>query len=100
MIPLKASIVKNPSAVYLQMWNPNIIQTKKDLTWNRLDQRQTWHGINGLDSPTAGYNINTRQSNKAMTWLLIENRVGHVINLEAIISALGIHLLKIQYYLD
>ncbi len=40
---------------------------------NRLNKRQTWHGMNGLDSPTAGNNINTRQELKARTWLLITN---------------------------
>ncbi len=51
----------NPSAVYLQ-GDPN-----KD----RLD-------LNGLDSPTAGYNINTRPETKARTWLLITNNEGHM----------------------
>ncbi len=32
--------------------------------------KQTLHGMNGLDSPTAGYNINSRQELNARTWLL------------------------------
>ncbi len=79
MSPLKASVVKNPSAVYLQSepkykHNPN----KYRLDLNRLDLRQTWQGLNGLDSPTAGYNINTRTELKATTWLLIENKKDHM----------------------
>ncbi len=58
MITLKASVVKNPSAVYWQMWNQNIIQTKTDLTWDRLNM--AWPD----NSPTAGYNINTRQGTR------------------------------------
>ncbi len=37
--PLKASVVMNPSAVYLhsEIQNSNMIQTDEDLTCNRLD---------------------------------------------------------------
>ncbi len=67
----------NPSAVYLQC---EIQNTNNP---NRLDLKQAWHGMNRrgmnrLDSPTAGNNINTRQSNKAMTRLLTENSEGHM----------------------
>ncbi len=51
----------NPSADYLQ----NVIQISKQTpNKDRLDKRQNWHGMNGLDSTTAGYNINTRQELK------------------------------------
>ncbi len=50
---------------------------------DRLDMNQTWHGMawhgmNRLDSPIAGYNINTRPGTKATTWLLIANKTGHM----------------------
>ncbi len=74
MIPLKASVVKNTE----QFIYKREIQTKTDLNWNRLDLKQTWHGMNRVDSPTAGYNINTRPETEARTWLLITNNEGHM----------------------
>ncbi len=50
--PLKASVVMNPSAVYLQCGiqtskhNPNRLDlTWTDSTWNRLNMKQTWRGM-------------------------------------------------------
>ncbi len=38
--------------------------------------------MNGLDSPTAGYNITTRQELKARTWLLITNTERHMTRID------------------
>ncbi len=77
--PLKASVVKKCSL--FTRWTPKSkhnLNRRLEQTWNRLDQRQTWHGMNRLDSPTAGYNINTRQAPKVMTRLLIANNEDHM----------------------
>ncbi len=47
----KASVVINPSALYLQ------VLSKQTPNKDRLDLTQTWQSMNGLDSPTAGNNI-------------------------------------------
>ncbi len=80
--PLKASIVMNPSAVYLhsEIQNSNMIQTDEDLTCNRLDLTQTWQSMNGLDSPTAGYNINTRLGTRQWHGYLYKQSGSHDIN--------------------
>ncbi len=50
---------ENPSAVYLQ----GEIQT--DLTWHETDLAWNRCGMNRLDSPTAGNNINTQDNDMA-----------------------------------
>ncbi len=82
MSPLKASVVMNLSAVYLHgeiqtsKHNPN--KDRLDLTWHETDLAWNRCGMNRLDSPTAGNNINTRQELKARTWLLIANTERHM----------------------
>ncbi len=72
MIPLKASVVKNTSSLFTN------VKSKHNPNKDRLELKQTWHGMNRVDSPTAGYNINTRPETEARTWLLITNKEGHM----------------------
>ncbi len=70
----------NPSAVYLQceIQTSKHRQTRLDL--NRLDMKQTWYDMNGLDSPTAGNNINTRPGTRQWHGYLYKQTGSHDMN--------------------
>ncbi len=51
--PLKANVVRTQVQFIYKVIQIDSKQRQTDLT-------QTWYGMNGLDSPTAGNNINTR----------------------------------------
>ncbi len=77
--PLKARVVRTQVQFIYK-----VIQTSKHRqTWldmNRLDMKQTLHGMNTLDSPTAGDNINTRPGTRQWHGYLSKQSGSHDMN--------------------